>query len=127
MNMQDSKLAATPMASLPKLLLSGEPHSDPKEYRQLVGGLAFTRPDISYAVNKLSQYMHKPTKDHWQAAKSLRYLIGTVTHGLFLKLSNPPILRQTGPGTVMISPQRMPTLFTLAIKLYLGPRRSRKV
>ena len=47
--------------------------------------LALMRPDISYAVNKLSQYMHRPTTDHWQAVKRvLRYLSGTLTHGIFL-------------------------------------------
>jgi hypothetical protein len=31
--------------------------------------LSLTRPDISFAVNKLSQFMHKPTAAHWTAAK----------------------------------------------------------
>lgn len=52
--------------------------------------LAFTRPDIAYAVNKLSQFMHKPTEDHWQAAKRvLRYLASTSSHGIFLRKDSP--------------------------------------
>lgn len=83
----------TPMASHPKLTItSGTKLLDPKEYRSAVGSLqylAFTRPDISYAVNKLSQYMHAPTTDHWQAAKRvLRYLAGTASHGLFFSCAN---------------------------------------
>lgn len=55
--------------------------------------LALTRHDISYAVNKLSQFMHMPTTDHWQAAKRvLCYLSGTLTHGIFLRKQSKPIL-----------------------------------
>lgn len=72
-NMIDAKLVGTPMASSPKLpLTSGIILSDPTKYRRLVGSLqylAFTRLDIAYAVNHLSQFMHRPTQDHWQAAK----------------------------------------------------------
>ncbi|KAJ9560958.1 hypothetical protein OSB04_006118 [Centaurea solstitialis] len=68
--------------------LDGTANIDPTPYRKLVGGLqylAFTRPDISFAVNKLSQFMHSPTETHWQALKQvLRYLKGTIYHGLFL-------------------------------------------
>ncbi|CAA7024026.1 unnamed protein product [Microthlaspi erraticum] len=92
MHMSDAKPIATPMATNPKLVLSGEKHNNPTEYRQLVGSLqylAFTRPDIAYAVNKLSQFMHSPTTDHWQAAKCvLRYLAGTPTHGIYFTKSN---------------------------------------
>ncbi|KFK45117.1 hypothetical protein AALP_AA1G346500, partial [Arabis alpina] len=86
--MTNAKPVTTPMATSPKLTLNaGTNLSDPSAYRKLVGSLqylAFTRLDIAYAVNRLSQFMHKPTEDHWQAAKRiLRYLAGTPTHGLF--------------------------------------------
>ncbi|KAG7559324.1 hypothetical protein ISN45_Aa05g009200 [Arabidopsis thaliana x Arabidopsis arenosa] len=55
--------------------------------------LAFTRPDIAYAVNRLSQFMHRPTDIHWQAAKRiLRYLAGTASHGILLRSNSPPSL-----------------------------------
>ena len=92
-NMLNAKAVTTPMASSPKLtLFSGTPMSDPTEFRKLVGSLqylSFTRLDIAYAVNRLSQFMHKPTEDHWQAAKRiLRYLAGTTTHGIFFSANN---------------------------------------
>lgn len=91
MNMHDAKPVTTPLATSPKLARSRDLHSNPTEYRTLVGSLqylAFTRPDVSYAVNKLSQYMQSPTTDHWQAAKRVfRYLAGTATHGLFISKS----------------------------------------
>ncbi|CAH9114450.1 unnamed protein product [Cuscuta epithymum] len=92
--MDGSKPASTPMAPTPPLVLSdGSPAADSSEYRKILGllqYLAFTRPDISFAVNKLSQFMHAPTDTHWQAVKRvLRYLKGTMFHGLFLRRGTP--------------------------------------
>ncbi|GJX20822.1 retrovirus-related pol polyprotein from transposon RE1 [Tanacetum coccineum] len=83
--MDGAKPVATPLSSTESLfLVDGSPIIEPTPYRQLVGSLqylAFTRPDVSYAVNKLSQYMHAPTQLHWQALKQvLRYLKGTIHH-----------------------------------------------
>lgn len=96
-NMLDAKTVSTPMQSSPKLLLnSGSLLEDPSEYHMVVGSLqylAFTRPSISYAVNRLSQFIHHPTTTHWQAAKRvLRYLAGTMTHGIYLQAANTPTL-----------------------------------
>ena len=42
-----------------------------------------TRPDISAAVGVLSQYMSRPSNDHWIGVKHvLRYLKGTLKYGL---------------------------------------------
>ncbi|XP_019095570.1 PREDICTED: uncharacterized protein LOC109130458 [Camelina sativa] len=92
-DMQNSKPVATPMATSPKLSLrSGTPLPDPSVYHKLVGSLqylAFTRLDISYAVNRLSQFMHQPTDEHFKAAKRvLRYLVGTTTHIIFVAAKN---------------------------------------
>ncbi len=56
----------------------GEP-ADETLYRSIIGGLAYcmtcTRPDIAFAVSKLSRYLNKPTKNHLLAAQHLlRYL-----------------------------------------------------
>lgn len=92
-NMLEAKTVATPMQTSPKLSLkSGTPITNVTEYRMVVGSLqylAFTSPDISFAVNKLSQFMHCPTDEHWQASKRvLRYLAGTSSHGILLRSNN---------------------------------------
>lgn len=96
-DMLHAKPVSTPLPTHPKLTLtSGSPLSDPHPYRKIVGSLqylALTRPDVSYAVNKLSQYMHRPTTDHWQAVKRvLRYLSGTLNHGIMLQKQRSPTL-----------------------------------
>ena len=93
-NMTDAKPVASPLPTSPKLtLLGGTPLPDVAPYRSLVGSLqylAFTRPDIAYAVARLSQFMHKLTLEHWQAVKRvLRYLAGTRSHGIFFHKNTP--------------------------------------
>lgn len=92
-NMLDAKPVGTPLASAPKLMLTtGIPLPEPTDYGNLVGSLqylSFTILDIAYAVNRHSQFMQRPTHDHWQAAKRiLRYLAGTTTHGIFFTANN---------------------------------------
>ena len=42
-----------------------------------------TRPDISFAVSKLSCFISNPGDDHWRALKRvLRYLKGTASYGI---------------------------------------------
>ena len=81
--MLDVKPVHTPMASSTSLSAhEGEPFSDHTLFRSTVGALQYlsiTRPDIAFAVNKLSQFMHKPTQTHWQSMKRLlRYLKSTI-------------------------------------------------
>lgn len=45
-----------------------------------------TRPDITFAVNKASQFLEQPTKANWNAVKRiLKYLKGTTRHGLYFE------------------------------------------
>lgn len=92
--MLDAKPVTTLMVVSPKLTLqSGTPMADPREYCTIIGSLQYlsvTRPDIAYSVNRLSQFMHCPTDDHWQAAKRvLRYLAGTLSHVILLRRNTP--------------------------------------
>lgn len=92
--MTEAKPASTPLVTNSVLILqSGTALSDPTEYRTIVGSLQYlslTRPDIAYTVNKLSQFMHQPTSDHWNAVKRLlRYLCGTLDHGICLRQNSP--------------------------------------
>ena len=89
LNMSSAKPVATPMQATPKLaLLSGTALKDPMEYRMVLGSLQYlslTWTDIAFVVNRLSQYMHRPTDLHWQTIKRiLRYLAGTSSLGIFL-------------------------------------------
>ena len=68
--------------------MSGRPLSadDSFWYRSVVGGLQYltlTRPDISFAVNKVCQFLSQPTNVHWEAVKRiLRYVKGRLHIGL---------------------------------------------
>jgi histone deacetylase 1/2 len=69
----------------------GDPLSaeDATAYRSLVGGLQYltiTRPDISYAVNRVCQFLHAPTVSHWSAVKRiLRYVRHTSAYGMVVR------------------------------------------
>ncbi|XP_016681174.1 uncharacterized mitochondrial protein AtMg00810-like [Gossypium hirsutum] len=71
---------------------------DPSEYRSLVGALQYvmlTRPDITYAVNHICQFMHAPTYVHFVTFKRiLHYLSGMVDNGLLVKPSKRLSLQQ---------------------------------
>ena len=42
-----------------------------------------TRPDISFAVSKMSRFMSNPGIDHWHALERvMRYLRGTMSYGI---------------------------------------------
>ncbi|KAJ9561510.1 hypothetical protein OSB04_006670 [Centaurea solstitialis] len=85
-NMVDAKPVTTPLAANAAFVTSGEPFDDPTTYRSLVGALQYltiTRPDISYAVNQVSQFLQSPTIFHFQSVKRiLRYVKGTMSFGL---------------------------------------------
>ncbi|KAJ9562193.1 hypothetical protein OSB04_007353 [Centaurea solstitialis] len=82
---------STPADTKTKLAADGEPVSDPTLYRSLAGALqylTFTRPDIAYAVQQVCLFMHDPRLPHLNALKRiLRYLKGTLSHGLHIKAS----------------------------------------
>ncbi|KAL6314915.1 hypothetical protein AAG906_029134 [Vitis piasezkii] len=90
--MFDCKHASTPMSTSSSLsLYDGEPLLDPSLNHNIVGALQYctiTRPDISFSVNNVCQFMHSPTTTHWQAVKRiLRYLKSTIYHGISLQPS----------------------------------------
>ena len=79
---------ADPNVRLEKCQLSYKAsEEDKKRYQSAVGSLMYamlgTRPDIAYAVAKVSQYSVNPGPAHWTAVKRiLRYLAGTQDLGL---------------------------------------------
>ncbi|KAM2234356.1 hypothetical protein EV2_013133 [Malus domestica] len=83
----DAKPISTPVSCGQKLsAYNGEPHDDVETYRSVVGALQYltiTRPDLSYAVNQVCQFMQSPKNTHWMAVKRiLRYVKSTYNHGL---------------------------------------------
>jgi hypothetical protein len=69
-NMEKYMAISTPLSTTDKLLKNQGVALNEKEqfkYRSTVGGLQYltlTRPDISFSVNKVSQYIQNPTDAH---------------------------------------------------------------
>jgi hypothetical protein len=90
--MANCKPAATPVDTKPKLSVDeGALASNASFYRSIAGALqclTLTRPDIAYAVNQACLFMHAPRDAHWKLVKRiLRYLRGTIDHGLRISAS----------------------------------------
>ena len=83
----DCKPSPTPYD--PSVLLQKNQQSarDQLRYSQIIGSLMYlacaTRPDISFAVSKLSRFVSNPGDDHWHALERvMRYLKGTASYGI---------------------------------------------
>lgn len=98
-NMSNCKPVSTPMAVTERLSkddgdsLSAEGGT---RYRSIEGALqylALTRPDISFSVNRICQFLHNPTSSRWSAVKRiLRYLKATQFTGLQIFKSESTLL-----------------------------------
>ncbi|GJU88848.1 putative RNA-directed DNA polymerase [Tanacetum coccineum] len=91
--LSNCNLVSSPMVTSSSLSIDDSTaFSNPVKYRQVVGSLQYvtlSRPDIAFVVNKVCQYMHAPTENHWSAVKRiLRYLHGTVEHGMLIRRSS---------------------------------------
>uniref|UniRef100_A0A803Q2E8 Reverse transcriptase Ty1/copia-type domain-containing protein n=1 Tax=Cannabis sativa TaxID=3483 RepID=A0A803Q2E8_CANSA len=89
-DMQNVNTQNTPMNSGLKLSNYGsEPMEDVTLYRSIFGALQYatiTRPELTFSVNKVCQFMHAPLQQHWMVMKHiLRYIAGTLDYGLHLK------------------------------------------
>jgi histone deacetylase 1/2 len=83
--MQNCKLVDTPLCSTQKLSIADGDRlglDDATKY-SVVGALQYltlTRPNISFVVNKVCQFLHAPTIVHWSSVKRiLRYIHATIT------------------------------------------------
>ena len=89
--MSDCKPRQTPCEM--KIVDDHSEKADGELYRKIVGSLIYvmtaTRPDLCFAVTKLSQHMSDPSAAHFTMAKHvLRYLKGTADQSLVFKGSN---------------------------------------
>lgn len=83
------KPVVTPMELNTKLLPdNSELLNDPTYYKKLIGKLIYltiTRPDLSFSVGILSQFMEKPCKDHLNALlRIIKYIKGNIGLGIFM-------------------------------------------
>jgi len=93
--MKDAKQMQTPMMPMnSKFAVENGTQAKQQSvpYQSLVGALLWlantTRPDIAFAVNKLCRKMSNYTFTDWKRAKRVvRYLLGTVQHGIKCSLS----------------------------------------
>lgn len=80
--MANCKPVSTPMDVQVDSSMLNTDECDPTLYRQAIGSLMYlmigSRPDIAFAVGRLSQYMEKPTTALWTCVKRImRYIRGT--------------------------------------------------
>ena len=87
------KPAKTPMQQNMQLSQDdGELLTDPSMYRRLIGKLIYltiTRPDLTYSVNKLSQFLSQPRRPYLQAVyRILQNIKGSQGKGIFFSASS---------------------------------------
>ncbi|KAI5420020.1 hypothetical protein KIW84_043987 [Lathyrus oleraceus] len=87
------KPASLPLAPNHKLALdSSLLYDDPSKYHRLVGRLIYltiTRPELTYSVHILNQFMQEPHRGHWDAAiLVLRYIKFAPRQGIIIPKDN---------------------------------------
>lgn len=92
MGLIDCKPADTPTLVNHGLQISEEAElANQGQYQRLVGKLIYlshTRPDIAYVMGIVSQFMHRPQRDHYEAAlRIVKYLKGITGHAIMFRKS----------------------------------------
>jgi len=87
-NYYDCKSVSTPFDSNIRLYPNTGRSVSQLEYARVIGCLMYamtcTRPDIAFAVGKLSRYTSNPSQAHWQAVyRILKYLKHTMDYGIY--------------------------------------------
>ena len=97
--MLDCQSSRTHVDTSFKLSADGQPFHDPTLYRSLTETLQYltiTRPEISFVVQQACLHMHDPWLPRYNHVKRvLRYLIGTLDHGLHINKSTTHSLTHT--------------------------------
>ena len=83
----DAKPMSTPYDANTHLMKYQGDHVGQSEYEKIIGSMMhlmnFSRPDIAYAMCRLSTYTHNPNNDHWSAlSRLMKYLRGTMNYGI---------------------------------------------
>lgn len=111
-----------------------EPYVDASEYRALVGKLLYltsTRPDISFTVQQLCQFLDSPTATHFKAAhKVLHYLKPALVQVYFFLEILPciylVIVMQIGEGVLILDDLSQGTVSLLGNLWLVGNLRNNK-
>nr|GEW23329.1 zinc finger, CCHC-type [Tanacetum cinerariifolium] len=95
-NREDCSPVSTPIDLIEKLRPNTSKLVDQLEYSRAIVCLMYvmtsTRPDIAYAVGRLSRFTSNTSRQHWQAIKKVfKYLKGTMNYGLSY-VRNPSVL-----------------------------------
>jgi hypothetical protein len=125
------KPCTTPLSASEKLSsYDGVPLSpeDATRYRSIVGALQYltnTRPDLSFAINRVCQFLHAPTSVHWTAVKRiLRYVQTPLDSGCifrrYYRHSSVPSLMQIGQVIQMIGVLLEASQYFMEVILYHG-------
>src|SRR5207248_7199937 len=89
--MENCKPVSTPIDANARLSKADDAYAPSKEdvtaFQSMLGSIMYimcqSRPDIAFAVSKVSQYAARPDDSHWTALKRiLRYLKGTKEYGI---------------------------------------------
>ena len=83
----DTSIARTPIDTSQHLRKNRGDSVNQVEYSRIIGSLMYlmscTRPDLAYAVSRLSRYTSKPSSEHWKSiTRLLRYVRYTREYGL---------------------------------------------
>ncbi|KAJ0754654.1 putative RNA-directed DNA polymerase [Helianthus annuus] len=86
-NSDDTSIARSPIDNTQRLRMNRGESVSQLEYSRIIGSLMYlmtcTRPDLAYAVSRLSRYTSNPSEDHWKAiTRVLRYIRYTRDYGL---------------------------------------------
>ena len=86
-NSGDSSIARTPIDTSHHLSKNRGEGVEQMEYARIIGSLMYlmscTRPDLAFAISRLSRYTSNPSAEHWKSiTRVLRYLRYTRTYGL---------------------------------------------
>ncbi|XP_019447332.1 PREDICTED: uncharacterized protein LOC109350561 [Lupinus angustifolius] len=125
-----SKPCSKPMDYSGKLIHSQTGHylANPSSYRRLIGKLFYlthTRPDISFEVGHLSQFLSKPIYQHYSIAiRILKYLKGSPSTGIFFYVHNSHKLKAYSDvywGGHVLTPENQYQTIVSSLGLILSP------
>jgi hypothetical protein len=106
--------------------------TDPQLYHSIVGALQYatiTHPDISYDVNKTSQFIHAPISDHWNIIKRILCYLNVPLISVYNYTPNllslfMPTMIQIGQDVLMTVDQHLDFVFFLVRTSFHGAPRN---